>query len=263
MRPIITLTTDFGNEDEYAGVVKGVILARFSDVHIVDITHKIAPQNIRQAALVLQRAAPYFPEGTIHLAVVDPGVGTSRRAMAAVTGDQMFVGPDNGLITFLAQDAWHALERVEMVELWNESYWLSTPSRVFHGRDIFAPVAAYLAEGGAIENLGPPINDPVLLSRPSVRVEGSHLKGEVLNIDHYGNIATNITSNELGEKKPSRVQIGAASVTTMVSAYGEGKKSDLVALINSSGALEIAETDGNAAKRLKILPGDEVLVELT
>ncbi len=261
MRPIITLTTDFGNEDEYAGVVKGVILARLSDVHIVDISHQISPQNIRQAALVLARAVPHFPEGTVHLAVVDPGVGSSRRAMAAVLGDQLFVGPDNGLVTFIAQAAWHALERVEMVELWNESYWLSTPSRVFHGRDIFAPVAAYLAEGGDIENLGPPIKDPVLLPLPSVTTEGSRLKGEVLNIDHFGNIATNITSHELGEEMPSTVQIGSVTITTMVSGYGEGNKSDLVALINSSGALEIAEVDGNAADRLKVQPGDEVLVE--
>ena len=163
---VITLTTDFGSGDHEAGVLKGVIWAIAPDVKIADLSHDIAPHAVIEGAILLWRAAPYFPDGTIHVVVVDPGVGTSRRGIAAHLGSQYFVGPDNGLVSLLLDEAERNSEHCEFVHLDQPRYWLPEVTSVFHGRDIFAPVAAHLARGVALSSLGRFITDPTILDIP-------------------------------------------------------------------------------------------------
>jgi S-adenosylmethionine hydrolase len=164
--PIITLLTDFGSKNGFTGVLKGVIWKIAPDTHIADITHEITPQNIMEGAIALWRAAAFFPTGTIHVAVVDPGVGTARRPIAAQIGDQYFVGPDNGIFTPIMEQAESKGQGVKVFHLVNPEYWLPEVSHTFHGRDIFAPVAAHLAAGVLIEKMGTPVKDPIRLVMP-------------------------------------------------------------------------------------------------
>jgi S-adenosylmethionine hydrolase len=257
---IITLTTDFGLRDGFVGTLKGVILGIAPQAKIVDISHSIAPQDVQEGALVLRRAAPFFPAGTIHLYVVDPGVGTQRRPLAARLGEHTFVGPDNGLLTPLLEAAEQAKQPTEFVHLNNPKYWLPSVSRTFHGRDVFAPVGAHLANGISLSALGPRITDPVRLelSRPEKTDHGwvAHVTG----IDVFGNLATDLPASVLEGRREVVVRVGGAAVDRITDTYGNKQPGDLVALIDSEGYLEIAVVNGSAARKLDAKVGDPVEV---
>ena len=256
----ITLTTDFGLKDGNVGVMKGVILGIAPQAQIVDLSHLIQAQDILEAALVLRRSAPYFPAGTIHVVVVDPGVGTQRRPLGARIGSHFYVGPDNGTITMLVEYARVHDWRMEFFLLDRPDTWLEPVSNVFHGRDIFAPVAAHLANGTPLNELGTVITDPVLLHLPHPMPTATGWVGEVIHIDHFGNISTNINEHHLSSPGV-RVRIGGAVLDGLVRTFGEGKPGELVALFGSTGSLIVSEVNGNASERLKIRVGAAVTVE--
>lgn len=257
---IVTLITDFGLKDGNVGVMKGVILGISPQVQIVDLSHGIQPQNILEAGLVLRRSAPYFSARTIHVVVVDPGVGTQRRPMAARIGEQLYVGPDNGTVTMLVEYGEVNHWQIEYYHLDRQEIWLNPVSHVFHGRDIFAPVAAHLANGVSLDALGTLISDPVLLSLPQPMPTSNGWVGEVIHIDHFGNISTNIGERHL-ISPDVRIRISGVVLDGLVRTFGEKKPGDLVALFGSTGSLIVSEVNGNAASRLKIRLGSVVTVE--
>jgi S-adenosylmethionine hydrolase len=257
-RPIITLTTDFGQADAYVGTMKGVILGICPDATMVDISHEIHPQAVRQAAYLLSTAMPYFPPGTIHLVVVDPGVGSERRAIAVQTGRFMYVAPDNGILTM-------ALNRDparSAVHLTDPRYRLSPVSATFHGRDIFAPSAAYLASGTDLREMGESVSPSDLVSLPSLqphrRPDGSQL-GQILHVDHFGNLITNFQ----GPMDRDRVFIcvGGERIAGLSRTFSEVQPGEWVVYIGSSGYLEIAVRQGNAASQIHVDVGDPVEIE--
>jgi S-adenosylmethionine hydrolase len=257
---LITLLTDFGLQDGYPGIMKGVIWGIAPDAQIADLSHSIPPQDILAGALALGRAAPYFPPGTIHVAVVDPGVGTQRRAMAARIGESYFVGPDNGLCTVLLDQAAGA---VQAVQLDRPRFWLPVVSHSFHGRDIFAPAAAHLANGVALDELGSPlaqgvvrliIPQPTPLAAPGRR----GWRGQVIHVDAFGNLATNFTRQHVPEAVVPRVRIAGQEISGLVHTFGEGQPGDLLAMLDSAGQVSVCEVNGSAARRLKAAAGEPV-----
>jgi S-adenosylmethionine hydrolase len=258
---IITLTTDFGLKDGNVGVMKGVIAMIAPQAQVIDISHLIGPQNIPEAALILFRSAPYFPEGTIHVVVVDPGVGTSRRPLAAQMGSQFYVGPDNGTITLWLERLEAQGQQTAFYHLDKLEYWLPEVSHVFHGRDIFAPVAAHLAAGVTIDQLGSHFSDPLRLELPRPQPTASGLRGEVIHIDHFGNLATNIRVEHLPKGKEVTVSLCGVIIPGMVDTFGERLPGALIALFGSTGNLIVAVVNGSAADFLHAHPGD--LVEVT
>jgi len=258
--PVISLMTDFGIKDGNVGVMKGVIWGISPEARISDLSHMVQPQNIREAALILARSAPYFPEQSVHVVVVDPGVGTARRPMAARIGSQYYVGPDNGTISMLLEKAGRVGWETEFVHLTNPEYWLPEVSFVFHGRDIFAPVAAHLSMGVPFKSLGLPIDDPVRLDLPKPDKGPGGWMGEVIHIDHFGNVASNIMADDLGEvlkdKDRIRVRVGGAEIDGLVNTFGEGAVGELIALIGSTGNLIVSVVNGSAAGRLTVKTGD-------
>lgn len=259
----ITLMTDFGIKDGNVGVMRGVIWRIAPQVKIADLSHTIAPQNVPEAALILARSAPYFPPFSIHVVVVDPGVGTARRPIAAQLGAQFFVGPDNGVITYLLEQAEKAGWKVQIVHLNRPRYWLSEVSHVFHGRDIFSPVAAQLAIGTPLEELGDPISDPVRLALPRPVKTSRGWRGQVIHIDHFGNIAINIRKEELGSPRPMTVTLCGAAVPGLYNTFGELPPGEIMALYGSTGNLIVSVVNGSAANRLSAQVDDpvEVLLE--
>ena len=259
---IITLTTDFGLADGYVGTMKGIILGIAPTVTIVDISHDISPQDVREAAYTLYAAYPYFPQGTIHVVVVDPGVGSDRRAIALRTPQATFVAPDNGVLSYVV-----AGERVEeMVHLTNPRYHLSPVSRTFHGRDIFAPAAAHLARGIPLAELGEPLTEIITFSlpRPQVRPDGT-IVGEVIHVDRFGNLITSIVPKDLTDHfllREGIIQIKGLSIRGIANNYAEGTPGKLLALIGSSNHLEIAVSGGSASQTLEAEVGDEVLLKV-
>jgi S-adenosylmethionine hydrolase len=263
----ITLITDFGLKDGNVGVMKGVIWGIAPQIQIADLSHNIGPQNIWEAALILLRSAPYFPEGTVHVVVVDPGVGTDRRPIAASIGTQFFVGPDNGVLTMWLEYSEKLGLPVQIVHLDRPEFWLPDVSHVFHGRDIFAPAAAHLASGTALGVLGSPVYDPIRLELPQpVRTERG-LTGEVIHVDHFGNISTNIRREQLTKElsgKPGYpiLRLGGVEIQGMVQAFGERQPGELVALFGSTGNLIVSVVNGSAAERLGMKSGDRLEVYL-
>ncbi|HWQ04379.1 MAG TPA: SAM-dependent chlorinase/fluorinase [Longilinea sp.] len=259
---VISITTDFGQKDGFVGTMKGVIWKICPQAQIADITHDVPPQDIFTAAIALWRTVPFFPAGSIHIAVVDPGVGTQRRPMAARLGDQYVVGPDNGLFTLLIQTAEKDKQPVALIHLNQPEYWLPTISRTFHGRDIFAPVAAHMANGVPLEKLGSPFTDPVLLeiAQPE-RTENGWI-AHVTVIDAFGNITTDLNANLLGGRRDVRLRLGKAEVSGIIASYGQRNPGDLVAVVDSEGFIEIAVVNGSAAARLGAKLGDviEILI---
>ena len=257
---VISLMTDFGIKDGNVGVMKGVIWGICPEAHIADLSHVVQPQNIREAALILARSAPYFPEKSIHLVVVDPGVGTARRPMAARIGSQYYVGPDNGSISLLLEKNEQAGLTAEFFHLTNPEYWLPEVSFVFHGRDIFAPVAAHLSIGVPLKELGAAIVDPVRLELPKAVKTSNGWRGEVIHIDHFGNIASNILRENLGEalkhKEKISVRVAGAEIEGMCNTFGEGAAGELVALMGSTGNLIVSVVNGSAQERLAVKIGD-------
>ena len=257
--PIITLLTDFGLQDGYVGVMKGVIWGIIPGVQIVDLTHDIAPQNVMQGSFILGRSARYFPAGTIHVGVVDPGVGTRRRPVATRLGDSFFVGPDNGLITHLLNLAECRGDSIEFSHLDAPAYWLPEVSNVFHGRDIFAPVSAHLAEGVPLAELGTPITDPLRLELPMPHPLDKGWRGQIIHIDRFGNLETNIERSHMQAfVKPSHVRVGDYTITGLQDAFGDGKPDQLVALVDSADHLSICVVNGSAAERVLAQVGDPV-----
>ncbi len=260
MPPIITLITDFGTRDSYVSEMKGVILSLVADVHLVDITHDVEPQQVAEAALTLEAAATAFPAGTVHLAVVDPGVGTDRRAIVVAAGGQLFVGPDNGLFTpMFAHAEWRAFE------LAAGEYRRPVVSRTFHGRDIFAPAAAHLARGVAPERFGPAVGDPVRLSWPEAREGADGVGGTVIHVDRFGNLVTSIGAEHLATVlADGRAAVRVAGrVLPLVGTYGELPPGRAGALIGSRNRLEVVVRDGSAAARLGAGRGTAVVLRRT
>ena len=245
-RPIITLLTDFGWGDGYIGAMKGVILQINPDCRIVDLAHEIPPHDVMGAALVLDQNYSYFPEGTIHVVVVDPGVGGARRPLVLETEGYSFVGPDNGCFTFVLKHE----EIMQAYELTEERFHLTRVSHTFHGRDIFAPVAAHLSAGVPPVAMGPPIVIADLTSLPisDPVAEGEALRGEVIGFDSFGNLVTNISQDVMEVFAPDgvvEVEIGGERITGLRSSYEEGKTGEVIALWGSAGVLEIALKEQN------------------
>lgn len=256
--PLITLLTDFGTRDAYAGILRGVILQICPAARIVDLTHSVPPQDVRSGALLLHSAVDYFPPGSIHVAVVDPGVGSERAAVLVQTPGATFVGPDNGLLEYAA--ARRGIERI--IGLTRAEYHLPTVSRTFHGRDVFAPVAAHLANGVAPDSFGAARAALVPLGLPAPRADGTSIAGEVVYVDGYGNLVTNIATADLKSFSTSdlSVSIGACASVPLVSTYADVEPDAVLALIGSWGHLEIAVRGGNAAARLAAQVGCPVRV---
>lgn len=262
---IITLTTDFGLDDAYVAIMKGVILRIAPQVRIIDYTHGIKPGNIIEAAYLLRSGYRYFPRGTTHVVVVDPGVGSRRRAMALQTPDATFVGPDNGIFSLVIEDAQHLWGRPpQMVELTEARFWLPQISATFHGRDIFAPVGAHIASGTPLAALGRPLSDPVLAKRTTpLPLDGQTLQGRIIHVDRFGNCITNITTEHLdsyGIGPRLVIEIIDQQIQGLYRTYSDGPSGIPIALIGSSGHLEIAVPNGNAAQHLGVDIGDKFRV---
>jgi S-adenosyl-L-methionine hydrolase (adenosine-forming) len=258
---VITLLTDFGLHDGYPGVMKGVIWNIAPEVQIADISHSIKPQNIYQGALALSRTARFFPPGTIHVAVVDPGVGTHRRPIALHLGDHYFVGPDNGLFTLVLEKAELSANSIKIIQLDQPQYWLPEISRVFHGRDIFAPSAAHLALGVPIHKLGSPIIDPIRLniSHP-IPIRNGGWRGQVVEVDTFGNLSTNIEDAHLVGMDRLRIRIAGHEINGLVNTFGDRPDGTLIALYGTSHDLMISIVKGDAAHTLNVSVGEVVEV---
>jgi S-adenosylmethionine hydrolase len=255
---VITLTTDFGTDDAYVSIMKGVILSINPKATVVDICHTVRPQNIAQAAYILSTATGYFPEGTIHVAVIDPGVGTKRRAVLLAGPNSYYIGPDNGVFSYVAAQASPPMHAFELT---NESYWLHPVSHTFHGRDIFAPSAAHLSLGVAPHELGssiPSLSD-VTLSRPHTDEDGT-LIGKVIHIDHFGNLITNIMKADMPKSRVF-IEVFGHIIDDVSTSYEE--EEGLLALFGSDARLEVSVTKGSAASYLGAKIGDEVKVGAT
>jgi S-adenosyl-L-methionine hydrolase (adenosine-forming) len=258
--PILTLTTDFGTKDGFVGTLKGVLWSICPTAQIADISHEISPQNILEGAFTLWRAYSFFPGGTIHLAVVDPGVGTSRRPMAARLGEHIFVGPDNGLFTPMYEDAEKKGWTTELVHLTNAKYFLPDVSRTFHGRDIFAPVAAHLANGIPLRDLGPVITDPGRLSMLKSEKTANGWRAHITVVDVFGNCTTDLPADALIERESVTFLFCGREIHGLVASYGHKQPGELVALVDSENFVEIAIVNGSAAKTLGAQMGDVVEV---
>jgi S-adenosyl-L-methionine hydrolase (adenosine-forming) len=255
---IITLTTDFGLRSGFAGVMQGVIYNISPQARIVDITHFISPQDIREGAYTLSRAVPFFPKGTVHMYVVDPGVGTTRRPLAAQLGDHFFVGPDNGLLTPLIEEAERNHQQIELIHLDRTQFWLPQVSRTFHGRDIFSPVAAHLANGVSLRDLGTPFQDPVRLALPHPQQTATGWIAHVISIDTFGNLTTDLSAALLPEVEDVLFRLQGAEVSGISKSYGQRAAGELVAVVDSEEFIELAIVNGNAARTLNVKPGDAV-----
>lgn len=264
MRPsgIITLTTDFGTSDIYVGVMKGVILSVNPQARIVDLTHDIAPQDVTGAGFALAAAYSYFPAGTVHVAVVDPGVGTARRAIVIETYSHFFVGPDNGLFSFVLRG--RDVQRV--VEISNKEFVLPQHSTTFHGRDIFAPAAAHLSKGVFAGRCGPAVSDPVLLpAAEPVVVDRQTMRGEVIHIDRFGNLITNIHRDALDRFAGGRdftLSVRKKRIARLLKNYAAAGENELFCIIGSAGLVEISMNRKSAAERLRGRVGDSVMLQV-
>lgn len=244
--PLVTLCTDFGSRDAYVGIMKGVILGIVPGATLVDLSHEIPAQSVTVGALVLRSAVEYFPAGTVHLAVVDPGVGSSRLPVAVVTKHCILVGPDNGLLYPAAA----ALGTREVRRLADERFFRPQVSNTFHGRDVFAPVAGHLAAGVPASELGEPVDRLQPLRLPVAQRERDQVLGEVLYVDHFGNLVTNIRAADLSDfpAQGLSVTIGKVSLSALVSSYSAVEPGEPLAIVGSWGQLEVAVRNGSAAQ---------------
>jgi S-adenosylmethionine hydrolase len=257
---LITLLTDFGSTDGFSGILRGVIWSIYPQVQIADISHEIPPQDIRKGAYTLQRAYPYFPAGTVHLAVVDPGVGTERRPLVARLGEWFFVGPDNGLFTCVYEDAETSHWTMEFIHLANSRYFLPEVSTSFHGRDIFAPAAAHLARGVSMSDLGTIIRDPVRLLLPHPVRTASGWMAHITDCDRFGNLLTDLPAARMNTPATVQLHIGNREIVGIRTSYGTAPTGELIALCNSQGLLEIAVVNGSAAQVTGGIPGMDIEV---
>jgi S-adenosylmethionine hydrolase len=256
---MITLTSDFGLKDPYVAEMKGVILTINPQATIIDVTHNIEKFDIRVGAFVLASAAPYFPKDTIHLAVIDPDVGTERRAILIQTKRGFLIGPDNGVLMLAAKN--QGIEH--LYEISNPKYMLSKISSTFHGRDVFAPAAAHLDKGIKPSEFGPEIKKATLPKFASVKRRNGFLIGEVWHIDNFGNIITNISQKDLPKNRVVNIKLpGVLLNISFGKTYAQAKPSEPLALIGSHGFLEIALNQGNAAEKFKAKAGEKIEVSL-
>jgi S-adenosylmethionine hydrolase len=255
---LITLTTDFGDDSPYAAVLKGVILSINPAARVLDLSHRIRPQDLRHASYFLATAVPYFPPGTIHVGVIDPGVGSDREAIYAEVAGQRLVGPDNGIFTGLYRHSKPTCVR----RLADRRFWRPHVSDTFHGRDVFAPVAAHLSCGLDPADLGPEHPEPVELRCCSAVTYQNRWRGEVQFVDHFGNLITNVPASGV-KSLPVKVSFGknAPHPIRWVRTYSDAAPGELVCLFSSDGFFEVAEVNGNAARRLGIGVGTAVEVE--
>jgi len=258
--PLITLLTDFGTTDYFVGAVKGVILSINPAARVVDITHEIPPQDIEAAAFTLLAAYPSFPAGTVHVAVVDPGVGSTRRAILVEAAGQVFVGPDNGIFSYV----YEAAPDIRVFEITNQKYFRKPVSSTFNGRDVFAPVAAAVSTGIKPSELGKQIRDPILLASllPEKSGKGT-VRGRIIHIDRFGNCITNITARELTEKMiadGAYLVAKGAKVNSFQNFFSEhgGRGRKVFGIWGSAGFLELAAKDKSAAKILKVKRGQPI-----
>ncbi len=263
-RSIITLTTDFGSADPYVGIMKGVILGIHPDVDLVDITHDIRAYDVMEAAYQISQAYRYFPPRTIHLVVVDPGVGTDRRPIIVSVDKYYLVAPDNGVLSVVFSQE----ETVAVRHVTSEHYFLEPVSRTFHGRDVFAPIAAWLARGVESAKFGETITDHVRYQPPVPKRVNEHLqKGIVVRVDRFGSLMTNLTPRDVpeifgGDPRPFKIVIGKSEITELRQVYAEGEKDEVFAILGSSGYIEIAVNRGSASRTLGVGKGTEVGVVL-
>jgi S-adenosylmethionine hydrolase len=258
-RSTITLLTDFGTRDHYVASMKGVVLGINPQCTLIDITHQVRPHDIEEGALILANGYSYFPKGTIHVSVVDPGVGSPRKPVLLVTRNYLFLGPDNGLLTLAAQGDMVK----QVIELTNQKFFLSRISTTFHGRDIFAPVAAHLSLGIRPSVLGPRLDSWVKLDVGEPSIIGGELVGKALHIDVFGNLVSNISEGRIfqfSRGRPVVIRAGAKNIHGLRKGYWEGKRGDPIALIGSGGFLEISVKEGNAQRVLKVKKGDRIKV---
>lgn len=262
---IVTLTTDFGLHDAYVAIMKGVILGIASHARIADYTHGVRPGNIVQGAYLLRSGYLYFPRGTVHVAVVDPGVGSERRAIALQTPDATFIGPDNGVFSLVMEDARHDWgAHVRIVELNESHFWLPHLSATFHGRDVFAPVAAHVLNGTQFDTLGRPLESLTQASytAPLPRENGV-LQGRIIHVDRFGNCLTNITETHLNQYGLGRriiAEIIDQQLTGLFRTYADGPLGVPMCLIGSSGHIELAVRNGNAAQYLGVDIDDKLRI---
>ena len=260
--PVITLTTDFGIDDYFVGVMKGVILSINPKIKLIDITHNISPFQIRETAFLVSNFFSYFPPKTIHLIVVDPGVGTKRRAIIAKIRDYFFVAPDNGVLSYVYQKE----KGVKVYEITRDEYFLKPVSQTFHGRDIFAPVAAYLSQGISPDKFGKIIKEYEHFSINEAVFEKNHIKGEILYCDRFGNLITNITKKNfekalaLPNCKIFKIGVKSFRIDNLSSSYSAGKANTLSAIWGSHGYLEIFLKNENAHSEFGIKPGTKVTI---
>jgi S-adenosylmethionine hydrolase len=255
-KPIITLTTDFGTRDGYAGAVKGVIKRINPDAEVVDISHEIESFDVLGAAFALNNFYRYFPKGTVHLTVVDPGVGSERQPLLIRSQDFFFVGPDNGIFSFVLQNE----TITDMVVLSDKKYFLAEPSVTFHARDIFAPVAAYLSRGIDVNEFGPAAKECLRLVIPEPKPSTDRLRGEIIHADGFGNLVTNVAADSLRGKKIRAITVGRRRIERLARSYSEIEEGEVGALIGSSNLLEIAFNQGSAREALRSKVGSAVTI---
>jgi S-adenosylmethionine hydrolase len=247
-RPVITLTTDFGLSDHFVGTMKGVILSICREAEIVDISHQVGAFEVTEGAFVLTQAYRYFPRGTVHVVVIDPGVGTSRRPILMEAAGQHFVAPDNGVLSMIC-----AREKHKVRAITAEKYFLKPVSRTFHGRDIFAPVAAHIASGIPATRMGKPVDDYLRLNfEKPVRTARRGWTGAILKIDHFGNLITNFPAHEFPDlqERPFEMSVGLQTVSQFAQNYAERGPGELFLIIGSSGYMEVSACQASAAKLL-------------
>jgi S-adenosyl-L-methionine hydrolase (adenosine-forming) len=257
---IVTLLTDFGLSDHFVAVTKAVILSLNPKVMLVDITHLIPPQDIHSAAFTLGQAYSYFPSGTIHLAVVDPGVGAARKPMVASAGGHYFVAPDNGILSYVQKSQ----ENFTAFEITADHYFRKPVSATFHARDIFAPIAAYISRDIPLRQLGSELPNPVQLKIPApTKVRDALIQGAVLAVDRFGNLITNLTPGDLpvvdaGHPRAFKILAGQKEIATFHRAYSEGRPGEVFVVLGSTGYLEITVREGSAASLLNLKSGSPI-----
>ena len=259
---LITLLTDFGDRDSFVGSMKGVILTINPHATIVDLSHQIAPHQIEEAGYVLHSCYRSFPDGTIHVCVVDPGVGSARRPLLVVTSRYYFVAPDNGLLTRVLRDERDA----EIRQIENVQYRLHSEGATFDGRDLFAPAAAWLAKGEPVSSFGQVIDDPVTRLIADPIWQGQSLVGQIEYVDRFGNLISNITVTHIGKfrnvtgRTTPTIRIGERKIGRLVTSYTEGQPNCLCALVNSNGFLELFIKEGSAANSIDVRAGEQIYV---
>lgn len=260
MSQIITLTSDFGLQDHYVSTMKAVILGIAPEVRLIDISHNIPPQDVMAGAWVVRNAADFFPPGTVHLVVVDPGVGTERKPVALEIKGQIFVGPDNGIFSLIADQ-----QEYKAAVLMAEEYWSDTRSNTFHGRDVFAPVAAHLANGVPLEKLGDPIEKLITYRWATPIADKAGIQGWIVHIDRFGNLISNIPEDLIEKSINGRrvkIYIGNTILHEIVKSYAFVEDGEPAAYIGSSGMLEVAINKGNGSEMLGVKKGAQISIVL-